>query len=54
MIAEILIPLPSVDASTFAGQMQWFLYGYGYSAVIGTVAMMVRLFRLAGQSAPEV
>lgn len=50
---NIHIPLPSVDASTFAGQMQWFIFGYAYSAAIGFVALAVRLFRMLGKDSPE-
>ncbi|EIQ00226.1 hypothetical protein OpiT1DRAFT_04768 [Opitutaceae bacterium TAV1] len=36
---------PSLDASTVAGQLQWFTYGVVYGSVICSVAFMVRLFR---------
>lgn len=39
------IPAPAQDASTVAGQFEWFLYGFGYASVICSVALMVRLFR---------
>lgn len=39
------IPLPSQDASTFAGQMEWFLAGFGYASVIASVALMIVIFR---------
>jgi len=41
------IPAPTADASTVAGQFQWFLYGFGYASVIASVAMMIRFFRKA-------
>lgn len=39
------IPQPSQDASTFAGQMEWFIYGFAYASVIASVALMISLFR---------
>ena len=42
------IPAPNQDASTVAGQFQWFLYGFGYASAICSVALMIRLFRKTG------
>lgn len=39
------IPLPSSDASTFEGQVQWFLAGFAYASTIASVALMIVLFR---------
>ena len=51
----ISILLPSIDASTFAGQLQWFMAGFGYSSVIASVALMIRLFRAsAGATTPDL
>lgn len=44
-ILALSIPAPSLDASTVAGQFQWFLYGVGYGGAVCTVAMMIRIFR---------
>lgn len=48
------IPLPTQDASTFAGQLQWFMAGFGYSSVIASVAMMIRLFKSLSRSQPDL
>jgi hypothetical protein len=39
------IPVPTQDASTFAGQLEWFLYGFGYASLIASVALMIRIFK---------
>lgn len=41
------IPVPTQDASTVAGQLEWFLYGFGYGSLIASVALMVHLFKKA-------
>lgn len=48
------IPLPSQDASTFVGQMQWFLFGFGYASVIASVAWMIKIFRKASGPVGDV
>lgn len=48
------IPLPSQDASTFAGQLQWFLAGFGYASVIASVALMIKLFRSSAGNGHDV
>lgn len=45
MIPDITFAVPSLDASTVAGQFQWFLYGFGYASVICSVALLIRIFR---------
>ncbi len=39
------IPIPTTDASTFEGQVAWFLAGFGYASVVFSVGFMIRLFR---------
>lgn len=41
------IPAPTRDATTFVGQLQWFIYGFGYASIIASVALMIRLFKSA-------
>ena len=43
------IAAPQMDASTVAGQFEWFVSGFCYSAFIQTVALGVWLFRQAGK-----
>ncbi len=45
---------PTMDASTVPGQCQWFLAGFIYSSVIGSVALMIRLFKSLGKSQPDL
>lgn len=47
------IPIPTQDASTVAGQFEWFLYGFGYFSVIASVALMIRLFRKAAEDSVD-
>jgi hypothetical protein len=42
------IPVPTSEALTLAGQLQWFIYGFGFGSVIAAVAVMIRLFRGVG------
>lgn len=46
------IPLPSLDASTFAGQLQWWMAGFGYASCICAIALAVKLFRRAPGPGP--
>ena len=46
--------MPTLDASTFAGQLQWFMAGFIYSSVIASVAFMIRLFKALGKSSPDL
>jgi len=46
--------VPSLDASTFEGQMQWFMCGFIYSSVVASVALMIRLFKGLGQTNPDL
>ncbi|MFA6287149.1 MAG: hypothetical protein WC661_07145 [Opitutaceae bacterium] len=46
------IPIPTQDAATFAGQVAWFVYGFGYASVIASVALMIYLFKKSGSSGP--
>jgi anti-sigma factor ChrR (cupin superfamily) len=50
----ISLALPTSDASTFAGQLQWFMYGFGYSSVIASVAFMIRLVKSLGRETPDL
>jgi len=45
---------PVLDASTFTGQLQWFMCGFIYSSVIASVALMVRMFASLGKSQPDL
>jgi hypothetical protein len=45
---------PVLDASTFDGQLQWFMTGFVYSSVIGSVALMIRMFASLGKSQPDL
>jgi len=47
-----MIPIPTLDASTFAGQMQWFLYGFGYASAIASVALMIHVFKKSASNGP--
>lgn len=46
--------MPTLDASTFAGQVQWFMAGFIYSSVIASVAMMIRLFKALSKDQPDL
>jgi len=39
------IPLPTTDASTFEGQLAWFLCGFAYASVIFSVGLMISIFK---------
>lgn len=41
------IPYPTTDASTFEGQIAWFLFGFGYASCIFAVALAIRIFKKA-------
>jgi hypothetical protein len=45
---------PTLDASTFAGQMQWFMAGFIYSSVPASAALMIRFFKALGKSSPDL
>jgi hypothetical protein len=52
MIPSILIP--SLDASTVAGQFQWFLYGFGVGTGFCLIAFAIKLFRMLGRTSTEL
>jgi hypothetical protein len=39
------ISVPVLDASTLEGQLQWFIYGFGFGSIIASLALMIRLLR---------
>lgn len=45
---------PTQDASTVAGQVEWFMCGFVYSAVIGTTALMIRIFKQSGKEGTDI
>jgi hypothetical protein len=47
-MSHLVIPLPSVDASTIAGQLQWFMYGFGVGSCLAAVSLAIRFLHRAG------
>ena len=46
--------LPTQDASTIAGQFEWFMCGYIYSISIFSVAFMIKIFSRAGKEGVDL
>jgi hypothetical protein len=39
---------PILDATTFAGQLQWYFFGWGFSTLLFTISFMISVFKKSG------